>query len=328
MKLLNTLFLLILSASVLAQTDASAAQNESPPLNLRPQPSESSTTLTKDVTKTSESARVSNGGPAIEAKTANESNDAEQNPLQLPLCMPVRIIEELPKSDDAKRRADHTCRNEDQDLQAQQSMARSAKSQLKATYIVIAISFLGTGFLIWTICETRKAANAAQGQLVTMGRQLELAEKEFATANGPRLYVAGVRAVNFDGGKSPIIILKIVNGGNVIARDVFIHMNVAIYDRTLVDWDEEQRVTIPANSPRECYVDLASMISRTQLDRSPEGSGNLEITGYFRHGETREEFCYKYNRWPYEYERPREVDEFVPCGTSFHCRNVIAKGQT
>ncbi|MDQ3580856.1 MAG: hypothetical protein M3495_04200, partial [Pseudomonadota bacterium] len=115
------------------------------------------------------------GGTKIEANATKKYEDAEQSPLPLPL--PVRIVEEPTQSDDAKSRADHASSNEDQDLQAQQSMASSAERQLVATYVVITLSFFGTCLLIWTVVETRKTANAAWHSVRIAGQGISLARE-------------------------------------------------------------------------------------------------------------------------------------------------------
>lgn len=136
--------------------------------------------LAKDATKAPDSARISKGGPAIECNATNKTASDKQAPVPLPL--PVRIVEEPLESDDAKSRADHARNNEDQDLQAQQRMASAAEYQLKATIVLIILSAIGTGLLIWTVRDTRKSADAARGSADAARRSADIGDQGLADA--------------------------------------------------------------------------------------------------------------------------------------------------
>jgi hypothetical protein len=78
-----------------------------------------------------------------------------------PLGIPIRIVEEPEKAQDAQRQQKESSQREVEDLLAQQSMAKATEEIVVWTRLQFLLAFFGTGALIYSLHLNRKATNAA-----------------------------------------------------------------------------------------------------------------------------------------------------------------------
>lgn len=97
-------------------------------------------------------------------------------------------------------------------------MASSADSQLRASYVVIALSFIGTCLLIWTVHETKKTAEAARQSVEVAQQGIALASRNAEKQLRAYVNVSSGR-ISYSG-NVPTVHLAVKNFGQTPARQV------------------------------------------------------------------------------------------------------------
>ena len=107
-------------------------------------------------------------------------------------------------------------------------MASSAEAQLRATYFLLTVSIIGTFFVICTVIETRKAAEAAW-RSVDIAQQ-GITDARVNTEKQLRAYVHVYSAIISHKGNVQTVHLELHNFGQTPANKIMIWCNMAIGD--------------------------------------------------------------------------------------------------
>lgn len=139
----------------------------------------------------------------------------------------------------------------------------------------------------------------------------------------PRLRITSVRAEGFEIGMGPAFIVSIINDGAMDAEAVELSIEVRLTKEAtpVVKWSHPQTVTIPAHQEHHYPVPWRSPLTQELLD----GFNNnvpLEITGYFKLGDNRTDFCYRY--YPWQGKRPQGVSQFIPSDFSPAITHIVS----
>jgi hypothetical protein len=136
----------------------------------------------------------------------------------------------------------------------------------------------------------------------------ETAATHLLAATSPRLYLDGVRVVNFEPEQEPVFFLIIANAGPVQAENVRVFIEVTHNGGGTRPTGDGNTILVPANGRRE-YDFRASFILPKRM---VEVNGwNLTVRGSVSLGDESISYCYKYNQW--SGPRPDGVPIFVPC---------------
>jgi hypothetical protein len=152
-------------------------------------------------------------------------------------------------------------------------------------------------------------------QLSAMEAQNTITQQNFtmqAAINDPRLRIARVTVEDFDPGKKPIFIVKIINDGLIPAQNVDFEMRVQLG----VDKEESSSdmFDVPAKD-----TEVQHLVSHGVLDEQTISGFNTDVPltvrgrmRYFPHfNESPQTFCYQY--YPWKGDRPKEIPQFVRC---------------
>ena len=97
-------------------------------------------------------------------------NEHPQNPAQTsankPAPIVVTLVESVEQAEAAKRVQTESRQHDSRDLDAQIRAADAAENQLFPSWFGAILSFMGTGLIVWTLFETRKANAVARKEFV------------------------------------------------------------------------------------------------------------------------------------------------------------------
>ena len=144
--------------------------------------------------------------------------DKQQPTQQLPIPLPIQIIEDDEAASARKTSENEAAQREKDDLIAQQGMHTATQAMNEATqsmrlasWVSAGLVLLGTGLLVWTLKLTRSANKAAQ-EAVSVTR--EIGEKQ------TRAYIAidDAAVVHVKDGSRPSITVRFINSGQTPAK--------------------------------------------------------------------------------------------------------------
>ena len=162
---------------------------------------------------------VALSGQAQESQDQSETAPTEQEgaPQQLPVPLPVVVIEAEEAAISRQRAEQETAEREQMDLVAQQGMNSATQWMAKYALFQTLLILVGTAALIWTLCLTRQANRAAQAAVDVTRETGEAQVRAYLTCIGGDFSVAGdtltVRPIFKNLGQSP-------------ARDVIVHLEL------------------------------------------------------------------------------------------------------
>lgn len=167
----------------------------------------------------------------------NEAGNAEgHQPPTLPFVIPVNVIEDDASAEASQRSEEESRQREKDDLIAQQgmnvatqAMNEATQSMKRASWLSTILVGIGTGLLIWTLVETRRATKAASDGTKIAERALIEIERPWVLANGVR-FMWGVNAMpgDFHGQKGFIPYIVFQNYGRSPAFDVKLKFNTFV----------------------------------------------------------------------------------------------------
>jgi hypothetical protein len=102
---------------------------------------------------------VAEKSPARKSQATKQSERQQYPTENAPL--PIRVIESPSDAADRQRSAASAAEHEQADLKAQERSASAAEQQVSVGTAMAWLSLAGLFALIWTLCETRRAASAA-----------------------------------------------------------------------------------------------------------------------------------------------------------------------
>lgn len=97
--------------------------------------------------------------PAVERQTEQARKDAKDEPAA---AVPVTIVESPEQAVAAERRERESRQHDTADLDAQVRAADAAEQQVLPSWFAAALSFAGTGLIVWSLHEARTANRIAR----------------------------------------------------------------------------------------------------------------------------------------------------------------------
>lgn len=228
----------------------------------------------------------------------NGATEKQQPAQQLPIPLPVKIIEDDETAIARKASENETAQREKDDLVAQQgmhaatqAMNEATQSMKQASWVSAGLVLLGTGLLIWTLHLTRKANEAAQ-EAVKVTRDIGRAQV--------RAYVniGAVGIENLAVGETPKVRLDIRNSGNSPAKRVKSRWKIAVVKnphiwRVRVDADNYASSNhIGANSGQMQHFEFPIKMEKDIFNRLERGQLKLVVAGSISY-----ETVFKQFRW-------------------------------
>jgi hypothetical protein len=180
----------------------------------------------------------------------------------------------------------------------------------------------GAAIAAWR--ANKRSADAEMRQAEAAAEQLAIAKQQLEIATSARVYVEGVTAVNFQPGQEAIFFLRIVNAGPVPAEKVNVFIEITHSGGGTKPTGAGNTVLVPANGHRD-YDFRSGFLLPAHLGDLQKW--DLKIEGTVTHGKNVENYCYKYNLWTEQHQRPDGVRLFVPCDYDAR-RNVTVRAES
>lgn len=169
----------------------------------------------------------------------DRASEQQQAAQELPIPLPVQIIED-DESADARQRSEADARQREiDDLEAQQGMNEATQAMNEATqsmnraaWVSAFFVALGTGLLVWTLSLTRQANRAAVSAANAANETNRIArEDRRAWVNIRLLPYRAIEARDSGGFYSQVTVL-LDNTGKSVASDMFVAIRPYIMDHS------------------------------------------------------------------------------------------------
>jgi hypothetical protein len=226
---------------------------------------------------------------------------AQTEPLQqTPSAQsPIQVTITAPQQSASDVQADRNQRQREMNIQ--ERIANYTGWLVEIAIVQTVITLIAVLAAFWTLIALKQQVNANVDAART-------AERQLLAATSPRIYVEGVRVVNFNPDEEPVFFLRIANAGPVQAENVLVFIEVTYRTGGIRPTADGNAILVPANGYRDYdfrpYFKLPANMLKVN-------GWNLRVSGTVTHDGQRQTFCYKYNPWTGR--RPKGVRTFVPC---------------